>query len=89
MKILILGGYGVFGGRLAELLSDLPQIEFLICGRDLTRAGLSALDTEEKPGSGRSFLIVQTSPRPCVRRSLISSSTRPGHSRSMEPIAIT
>lgn len=38
MKILILGGYGVFGGRLAELLSDLPQIEFLICGRDLTRA---------------------------------------------------
>lgn len=38
MKILILGGYGVFGGRLAELLSDLPEIEFLICGRDLTRA---------------------------------------------------
>ncbi|WP_120499713.1 SDR family oxidoreductase [Roseovarius sp. EL26] len=38
MKILILGGYGVFGGRLAELLSDLPQLELLICGRNLDRA---------------------------------------------------
>ncbi|WP_447760816.1 DUF4166 domain-containing protein [Sphingopyxis panaciterrae] len=38
MKILILGGYGVFGGRLAELLSDLPGIELVICGRDLGRA---------------------------------------------------
>jgi hypothetical protein len=33
MKILILGGYGVFGGRLAELLSDIPGLELLICGR--------------------------------------------------------
>ena len=38
MKILILGGYGVFGGRLAWLLADLPQVELLICGRDLRRA---------------------------------------------------
>lgn len=38
MRILILGGYGVFGGRLAELLSDIPTIELLICGRDLSRA---------------------------------------------------
>ena len=38
VKILILGGYGVFGGRLAELLADLPAIELLICGRDLARA---------------------------------------------------
>ena len=38
MKILILGGYGTFGGRLAELLSDLPALELLICGRDLARA---------------------------------------------------
>jgi hypothetical protein len=34
MKILILGGYGVFGGRLAELLSDIPSLELLICGRN-------------------------------------------------------
>lgn len=38
MRILILGGYGAFGGRLAELLSDVPAIELLICGRDLSRA---------------------------------------------------
>lgn len=38
MTILILGGYGVFGGRLAELLSDIPGIELIICGRDLSRA---------------------------------------------------
>lgn len=38
MKILILGGYGVFGGRLAELLSDIPKVELLICGRNLPQA---------------------------------------------------
>ena len=38
MRILILGGYGVFGGRLAELLSDIPEIEMLICGRSLESA---------------------------------------------------
>lgn len=38
MKILILGGYGVFGGRLAELLADMPDLDLLICGRNLDRA---------------------------------------------------
>lgn len=38
MKILILGGYGVFGGRLVELLSNLPEIELIVCGRSLTKA---------------------------------------------------
>lgn len=38
LKILILGGYGVFGGRLAELLADQQEVELLICGRDLARA---------------------------------------------------
>ncbi|MDF1668731.1 MAG: DUF4166 domain-containing protein [Roseovarius sp.] len=38
MKILVLGGYGVFGGRLIELLSDLPQIEMIVAGRNLARA---------------------------------------------------
>ncbi len=38
MKVLILGGYGVFGGRLAELLSDISDIELIICGRHLSRA---------------------------------------------------
>ena len=38
LKILVLGGYGVFGGRLAELLSDIPKVELLICGRNLPQA---------------------------------------------------
>lgn len=38
MRILILGGYGVFGGRLAELLADVPEIELIISGRNQSRA---------------------------------------------------
>ena len=38
MKILIIGGYGVFGGRLAELLSDIDTLEILVGGRSFERA---------------------------------------------------
>ena len=38
MKLLIIGGYGVFGGRLIELLSDIHDIEIIVCGRDLSKA---------------------------------------------------
>ncbi|HEX8444198.1 MAG TPA: DUF4166 domain-containing protein [Allosphingosinicella sp.] len=38
MKILVLGGYGVFGSRLATLLADWTEIHLVICGRDLKRA---------------------------------------------------
>ena len=38
MKILILGGYGVFGGRLVQLLADLSQLELLVAGRTLAGA---------------------------------------------------
>lgn len=38
MKLLILGGYGVFGGRLAHLLGDLPELEMIIAGRSLAKA---------------------------------------------------
>jgi hypothetical protein len=37
MKILILGGYGVFGGRLAQLLAE-DDVDILIAGRDLAKA---------------------------------------------------
>ena len=37
MKLMIIGGYGAFGGRLAGLLSDLPM-EILIGGRNLAKA---------------------------------------------------
>ena len=38
MKLLILGGYGVFGGRLAELLSDCADLDILIAGRTERKA---------------------------------------------------
>lgn len=38
MKVLILGGYGVFGGRLAELLTDIGDLDILICGRNYAKA---------------------------------------------------
>ena len=38
MKLLILGGYGVFGGRLAELLSDCGQLTLMIAGRTERKA---------------------------------------------------
>jgi len=38
MRILILGGYGTFGGRLARLLVDEPRVELLIAGRSIAKA---------------------------------------------------
>ena len=37
-KILILGGYGVFGGRLAQLLAGEPRMTLIIAGRSLQKA---------------------------------------------------
>ncbi|MEO8000371.1 MAG: DUF4166 domain-containing protein [Arenimonas sp.] len=38
MKILIIGGYGTFGGRLAELLSEVEALTLLIAGRSEEKA---------------------------------------------------
>ena len=38
MRVLILGGYGTFGGRLAELLRDEARVELIIAGRSLSSA---------------------------------------------------
>ena len=38
MRILILGGYGTFGGRLAQLLADEARLTLLIAGRSRTKA---------------------------------------------------
>jgi hypothetical protein len=37
-RILILGGYGMFGGRLARLLADEPGLALIIAGRSLDKA---------------------------------------------------
>lgn len=38
MKVLILGGYGTFGGRLAALLADEARLTLVIAGRSLGQA---------------------------------------------------
>jgi hypothetical protein len=38
LKILIIGGYGTFGGRLAELLSNIETLTLLIAGRSELKA---------------------------------------------------
>lgn len=38
LKVLILGGYGTFGGRLAKLLKDESRLTLVIAGRSLERA---------------------------------------------------
>lgn len=38
MKVLVLGGYGTFGGRLVRLLADEPRLTLIVAGRSLARA---------------------------------------------------
>lgn len=38
LKILIVGGYGTFGGRLAELLDDESRLTLVIAGRSIEKA---------------------------------------------------
>ena len=38
LRILIVGGYGIFGGRLVELLADEPRLTLIIAGRSQARA---------------------------------------------------
>ncbi len=38
LRVLIVGGYGVFGGRLVELLQDDARLTLLVAGRSLSRA---------------------------------------------------
>ncbi|MBN9269632.1 MAG: saccharopine dehydrogenase NADP-binding domain-containing protein, partial [Mesorhizobium sp.] len=38
MKLLIVGGYGTFGGRIVELLENEPRLTVLVAGRSLSRA---------------------------------------------------
>lgn len=38
LTILIVGGYGIFGGRIVALLEDEPQLTLLVGGRSLAKA---------------------------------------------------
>jgi len=39
LKLLIVGGYGTFGGRIVELLEDEPRLTLVVVGRSRHRAG--------------------------------------------------
>ncbi|MBB2796762.1 UNVERIFIED_ORG: hypothetical protein GGD58_005678 [Rhizobium pisi] len=58
LSLLIIGGYGTFGGRLARLLGDEPRLRLLIAGRSLEKADdfvadlRSPKDGSEGLGSG-------------------------------------
>jgi len=38
LKLLVVGGYGTFGGRLVELLKDEPRLEIIVAGRSASQA---------------------------------------------------
>ncbi len=38
LKVLVIGGYGVFGGRLIQLLEDEPRLSLFVAGRSVARA---------------------------------------------------
>jgi len=38
LKLLVIGGYGTFGGRLVELLKDEPRLEIIVAGRSAPRS---------------------------------------------------
>src|SRR4051812_49403058 len=38
LRVLILGGYGTFGGRLARLLADDARLTLILAGRSLNKA---------------------------------------------------
>jgi len=38
VRVLIVGGYGIFGGRLVELLKDEPRLALIVAGRSPERA---------------------------------------------------
>lgn len=56
MRILIIGGYGVFGARLVRLLAAEPRLTLLIAGRSLKKA--EALCDRWREGKGAALVPV-------------------------------
>ncbi|MBN8944438.1 MAG: DUF4166 domain-containing protein [Rhizobiales bacterium] len=51
LRVLILGGYGTFGGRLAQLLIDEPRLTLIIAGRSRAKAEAFCSGLRGKAGS--------------------------------------
>ena len=88
LTVLILGGYGTFGGRLAQLLDDEPRLTLI--GRPLAAKGQSfCAALTGAPTLGRARSTATAMPRRnCGRRSRTSSSTPRARSRPTATIPI-
>jgi hypothetical protein len=64
MKLLIVGGYGIFGGRIVELLQDEPCLTILVAGRSLPKARASCA-REYSSAAGH---MIDEKKRPSYRR---------------------
>ncbi|MGE0152866.1 MAG: DUF4166 domain-containing protein [Reyranellaceae bacterium] len=51
LRVLIVGGYGTFGGRLARLLAGNPRLHLIVAGRSLSAA--TKFCAALQPGAGR------------------------------------
>jgi hypothetical protein len=91
MRVLILGGYGVFGGRLARLLAEDARLTLLIAGRSRERAeafctGLVCSAKVEPLRFDRAGYALATRWRSCATTRRTSSSMPRDRSRSMARI---
>lgn len=51
LRVLIVGGYGIFGGRIVDLLKDEPRLELIVAGPSLERATASSAAPAGCPAS--------------------------------------
>ncbi len=87
LKVLILGGYGTFGGRLARLLADEDRLTLIIAGRSRARHRASAPVCRPRR-CPRPSTATATSSGSCASSRRISWSMRPGRFSSTAPIPI-
>src|SRR3954468_1063296 len=88
-KILILGGYGTFGRRLAQLLADDSRLTLVIAGRSLAKAQKLCAQLFSVGTVVPAELIGRAiSSRSCGPSHPISSSMPAGRSRPMARIHI-
>lgn len=66
-RVLVVGGYGVFGSRVAERLARDPDIEIVVAGRDAVRARAAA-ERLAQPTGGRTRAVSIDARRPDAAR---------------------
>ena len=64
LRVLILGGYGFFGARLARLLADIAGVETIVGGRDLAKARAVAASLSVRAGKVNPALVGSRQRRP-------------------------